>query len=300
MKAVLLRGYGDVEQLEYADTDEPVPHAGEVLVAVISTSVNPIDYKIQEGVMKDVMHLFPAILGRDVAGRVVGLGPGVTQFKVGDHVMGATNQTYAELLSCKADELTHIPQGLDVMAAGALPLVLITGAQLIERGLVPGAGERVLVTGAAGSVGRTAVYVAKQRGCRVIAGVKASQKSEANSLGADQVVALDSDSELASLPELDGIADTINGSTAGVIAKKLVKGGKFASVLGKPDAAVAAGVTVVPVFSQPDPKRLHELASDIQAGRFTIPISQTMRLSEIRQAHTAAEKGARGKVVLIP
>jgi len=301
MKAVLLRGYGGVDQLEYGDAPDPVPQAGEVLVKLISTSVNPIDYKVREGLMRDRVPLkFPAILGRDMAGEVIGIGAGVTQFKTGDRVMGFVNNTYAELVSAKAEALTLIPEGLDAENAGALPLVTITGAQLIERGVEPRGEATVLVTGAVGSVGRTAVHVAKQHGCRVFAGVKASQKKDAESLAADAIVALDEESGIASLPELDAIADTIGGEIAGKLVPKLKKSGTFASVLGQPDAAKKAGAEVKAVFAQPDARRLHQLAEDVRDGKFSIPIGKRMRLSEIREAHIEAEKGSKGKIILVP
>src|SRR5690242_3299332 len=114
MKAVLLRAYGDVDQLEYTDAPEPIPHEGEVLVRTIATSVNPVDYKIRSGAMKERMQLsFPAILGRDLAGEVVRVADAVTRFKPGDRVFGFVNHTYAEFVRAQAEALTTIPEGLD-------------------------------------------------------------------------------------------------------------------------------------------------------------------------------------------
>lgn len=301
MKAVLLHGYGSVDQLQYEDAPEPSPGRGEVLIRVISTSINPVDYKIRSGMMKDHMPLqLPTVLGRDVAGRVEALGPGVTRFKVGDKVMGLVNHSYAEYVVAPADVLTAIPEGLDPKEAGVLPLILLTGAQLMEKGVRPKAGERVLVTGAVGSVGRTAVFVAKQHGATVIAGVRTSQKSEAQTLGTDSVAAIDSDQEIANLPDLDAIADTVDGATIGKLIPKLKKSGRLASVLGKPDAAEQAGINVREVWSQPDPDRLFQLAEDFRDGKLKIPIVKRVPLSEIRQAQAAAEKDSGGKIAVLP
>ena len=161
MKAVLLHGYGGVDQLHYEDVPEPVPGPGEVRVRVIPTSVNPIDYKIRQGLMKESMSLqLPVILGRDVAGEVTAVGEGVTRFRAGDKVMGLVNHSYAEFLVADADVLTSIPDDLEPKEAGILPLITQTGAQLVEAGVQPKSGEVVLVTGAAGGVGRAAVFVA--------------------------------------------------------------------------------------------------------------------------------------------
>lgn len=301
MKAVLLRGYGGVDELDYTDSPQPEARAGEVLVRVISTSVNPVDYKIRQGAMKDRMPLkFPAILGRDVAGQVTAVGDGVTKFKLGDTVMGLVSHSYAEYLTAKADDLTKIPDGLDAKDAGVLPLVTLTGAQLIEKGVKPKSGEVVLITGAMGSVGRTAVFVAKEHGAKVIAGVREQQKSDAQSLGADSVVALDDDGEVGELPELDAIADTVGGEALGLALQKLKKSGRVASVLGKPDSAEKAGVAVEAVWSQPDAERLHALAGNFRDGKLTVPIAKRLPLSEIREAHTLAEKGVNGKIALLP
>jgi NADPH:quinone reductase-like Zn-dependent oxidoreductase len=301
MKAVLLRGYGDVDQLQYKDVPEPTPGSGEVLIRMISTSVNPIDYKIREGALKQEMPLdLPVVLGYDVAGEVAALGPGVENLSVGDKVMGLVNHSYAEYLTASATDLCRIPEGLDPQEAGVLPLILLTGAQLMENGVQPKSGEAILVTGAAGGVGRTAVFVAKQHGARAIAGVRAKQKKEAPSLGADSVVALDDDTDVAAMPEVDAIADTVNGATIGKLIPKLKKSGRLASVLGKPEAAEKAGIDVRLVWSRTDTARLYELAENVRDGKLKIPIASRLPLSEIRNAQRMAQDGANGKIALVP
>jgi NADPH:quinone reductase-like Zn-dependent oxidoreductase len=301
MKAVLLKAYGGVEQLGYGDVPDPKPGAGEVLVKVTATSLNPVDWKVRAGYMKDIMPLeLPAILGRDVAGVVAALGAGVTRFKVGDKVMGLVNHSYAEMLTAKADDLALVPEGLAMEQAAVIPLVTLTGAQLIEKGVKPKAGDMVLVTGALGSVGRTAIYVAKLHGALVIAGVRKSQKSEAQLLGAERVVSVDDDHEVAGLGELDGIADTVGGAVIEKLLPKLKKSGVLGTVLGKPAAAEKAGVRVAEVFCQPDAKRLAELADDVHEGDLEIPIGKRFTLSEMQEAHRVAEKGGVGKVLITP
>lgn len=301
MKAVVLYEYGGVDQLRYEDIPTPEPGPDEVQVRVLSTSVNPVDFKIRSGAMKDHIPLkLPAVLGRDLAGEVTSVGSGVRAFRAGDKVMGVVNHSYAEYLTTKADSLTLIPTGLDPEDAGALPLVLLTGAQLIEEGIQPEPGELILVTGAAGSVGRTAVFVARQHGARVIAGVRQSQKEETQSMRADSVLALDDDAEIAALSKLDAIADTVDGDTIGKLLAKLNSSGRLGTVLGKPAAAQKTGITVREVWSHPDPNRLCLLAVEFRDGRLEIPIAKRLPLSEIREAHQLAEKGAPGKIVLIP
>ena len=301
MKAVLLQGYGDVDQLLYGEAPEPQPGPGELLVKVLGTSVNPIDFKVRQGMMKEMMPVeFPVILGRDVAGEV--LAGGGDRFKTGQRVMGLLNHTYAELVTAKAEELTTIPDGLKTEDAAALPLILLTGCQLVELGVKPQPGETVLVTGALGSVGRTAVFVAKLHGATVIAGVRGSQLQEAEALGADSVVAIDDEAAISALAEVNAIADTVGGKVIGSLLGRLKQGGRLATVVGKPEAAAQRrDLHVVEVHAKPDAKRLHTLAENVQNGELKIPIAKVLPLAEIRGAQTLAEKGnAGGKIVLVP
>ena len=238
MKAVLLQGYGDVTRFSYEDLPMPVPAAGEVLVKTTAVSINPVDWKIRRGDLKEMMPInFPAILGRDLSGEVVALGEGVTDLKIGEQVFGLVNQSYAEYVACKVGDLARVPDALDAIDAAALPLVLLTGSQVIEVGIHPRPGETILITGAMGGVGRTAVHVAKQHGVHVIAGVRSSQKKEAEGLGADRIIALDDEKEIAGLPELDAVADMVGHETIDRILPHIRKNGVLATVLGAPESA---------------------------------------------------------------
>ena len=301
MKAVLLHAYGGVDQLFYEEAPLPEPGAGELLVRTIAVSINPIDFKVRRGDMKERMPLkFPAILGRDLSGEVAALGDGVTGFKIGDLVFGLVNRSYAEYVVCKPADLARIPANLDPVAAAALPLVLLTGSQVIEVGVRPRSSEVVLVTGAVGGVGRTAVHVAKQHGVRVIAGVRGSQRKEAEGLGAERIVALDDEKEIAGLPELDAVADMVGHEAIDRILPHIKKNGVLASVVGKPQSAEGRDLRVVPVFAQPNSARLAELGNDVARGLFSIPIGRKLKLSQIREAQQLAEKGGLGKIVLTP
>jgi NADPH:quinone reductase-like Zn-dependent oxidoreductase len=300
MKAVLLRGYGDVSQLSYEDVPEPLAAAGEVLVKTIAVSINPIDWKLRRGDLKEMMPLeFPTILGRDLSGEVVVLGEGVEGLKVGERVFGLVNRSYAEYVVCKPVDLARTPENLDGIDAAALPLVVLTGSQVIEVGVRPRPGEIILITGAIGGVGRTAVHVAKQHGAHVIAGVRSSQRAEAEGLGADRVIALDDEKEIAALPELDAVADMVGHETIDRILLRIKKNGVLATVLGAPPSAEGRDLRVVSIWAQPDSVRLEELGREVARGLFSIPISKRFELSQIREAQQLAEKGGIGKIVLI-
>ena len=276
MKAVVLYEYGDIDKLQY-ETNQQEPPFGpnEVRVRVRATSINPIDWKLRSGAARSRFPLqLPVILGRDLAGEVVDVGPDVKNFKKGDRVMALTNATYAEFATVRADILAPIPEGLSFEQAAALPLVLTTGAQLIERAVKPEPGWTILVTGAVGGVGRTAVHVARKHGAHVIAGVKSSQRDEAQKLGAERVVALDDDKDIATLHDLDAIADTVNGETIAKLLPAIKPGGVLGSVLGEPKAAAGRNIQVNAIMAQPDARRLYELAQEVARGEFTIPIAK--------------------------
>jgi NADPH:quinone reductase-like Zn-dependent oxidoreductase len=302
MKAVVLYEYGDVNKLQVEnDQQEPPFGPGEVRVRVRATSINPVDWKIRSGSARSRLPIdFPAILGRDLAGEVADVGRDVTGFQKGMRVMGLANGTYAEFTTVKADILAPIPDALSFEQAAALPLVLTTGAQLIERAVKVQPGWTVLVTGAVGGVGRTAVHVARKHGAHVIAGVKSSQREEASKLGADRVVSLEDENEVASLRDLNAIADTVGGETITRLLKTIKPGGVLGSVLGEPKEAAGKNIQVRAFMAQPDASRLYELAEDVARGEFTIPIAQVFRLDEARKAQDTAEHGhPQGKVLLV-
>jgi NADPH:quinone reductase-like Zn-dependent oxidoreductase len=300
MKAIVVHQYGGPEVLKYEDYADPVPGPGEVLVRVAAASVNPIDFKRRAGLTKDFYPLhFPGLIGVDMAGTVVKIGPGVEDFSIGDQVFAMADNTYAELCVVGAAILAKIPKGLDLIRAAALPLVTVTGNQLSSATEIK-VGETVMVVGALGNVGRSAVFTAKERGATVIAGVLRRQMDEAKTVGADQVVATDDDTAIANLPPLDAVADTVGGRTAEKLIVKVKPGGVFASVEGAPqNAAKYPSVKVVPVFSKFDRKTLEFMAEAVRDGKLVIPIGRTLPLSEAAQAQAAAEKGGIGKILLV-
>jgi NADPH:quinone reductase-like Zn-dependent oxidoreductase len=300
MKAVVVHQYGGPDVLKFEEYPDPVPGPGEVLVRVAATSVNPIDYKRRAGLTKDFYPMqFPSLIGVDIAGTVFKLGPGVEGFSVGDEVFAMADNTYAELCVVKAAVLAKVPKGLDLIQAAALPLVTVTGNQLLSATGIK-AGQTVLVVGAAGNVGRSAVFTAKERGAKVLAGVLKRQIEEAKTVGADQVVATDDDTAIANLPPLDAVADTVGGRTAEKLIAKVRAGGVYASVVEAPqNSAKYPSVKVVHVFSKFDRKTLEVMAEAVRDGKLVIPISRKLPLSKAAEAQAAAEKGGVGKVLLV-
>jgi NADPH:quinone reductase-like Zn-dependent oxidoreductase len=305
MKAIVVHQYGGPEVLKFEDYPDPVPGSGEVLVRVAAASVNPIDYKRRAGLTKEFYPLqFPGLIGVDIAGTVFKLGPGVEGFSVGEQVFAMADNTYAELCVVKAAVLAKVPKGLDLIQAAALPLVTVTGNQLLQATGIQ-AGQTVLVVGAAGNVGRSAVFTAKARGATVIAGVLKRQivgvqSGDAKTNGADQAVATDDDTAIANVPPVDAVADTVGGRIAEKLIAKVKPGGVYSSVVVLPqNAAAFPSVKVVHVFSRFDRKTLEFMAEAVRDGKLVIPISQRLPLSEAAEAQAVAEKGGAGKILLV-
>ncbi len=299
MRAIVVTGYGDVDKLEVRNVPEPSAGPGEVKVRVTASSVNPIDLKLRSGVYRQTRPLeFPAILGRDASGEVVAVGTGVRSIHVGAKVLGLVNRAYAEYVVDKEQVWAELPASMDPVDAGALPLVTLTGTQLIEAAVRPRSGDVVLITGALGSVGRSAVFAARTLGARVLAGVRRSQQEEAAKLNVE-VVAIDDDSAIAQLPQLDSIADTVGGQTIHKLLAKVKTGGVIGSVLGEPPGAKERGLVVHAYMVHADGTRLAELARAVMEGKLVIPIAMKFPLAEIREAQTLAARGAGGKVLLL-
>jgi NADPH:quinone reductase-like Zn-dependent oxidoreductase len=299
MKAAVLVGYGGVDQLELREVPEPKTGPGQVKVRVVGASINPIDWKLREGAKRPGLNLeLPAILGRDASGDVVEVGAGVTRFRAGARVAGLVWGGYAERVVANEEAWAQIPENLDLVDAAAIPLVTLTGAELVDEGVQPRAGDTVLVTGALGSVGRVAVFVAKSRGVKVWAGVRAAQKDAAAALGVEGVVALEDEVDCRRLPPLDGIADTVGASITERLLGRVRRGGVVASVASDPKGAHERGLEVRHISAHPDPDCLTSMVRAVAEGTLVIPIAKRFPLSEIREAQELAEKGAGGKVLL--
>ena len=301
MKASVLYEYGGPENLKYQDFPNPIAGEGEVLVRVAATSVNPVDYKMRSGEAKARFPVqFPGILGRDIAGTVRELGAGVSGFEPGDRVLALGLHSYAELAVVKAMDLVQVPDGMDLVECAALPLVSLTGSQLVSRGTNIQSGQTILIAGAVGGVGRAAVMTAKKAGAIVIAGVRKRQLEEAATLGADEVVALDDSEATAKLGFVDAVADTVGHETAEKLLGKVKQGGIFASVLGPPaNAKLHPTVNIQAVVCESDAPLLQALVQDILAKRYSIPIDRMVPLEDAGKAQAAAEKGGIGKVLIL-
>src|SRR5712672_64055 len=193
MKAIRIHNYGGPEVLQYEDAPRPKPQAGEVLIRVHAAGVNPIDWKVRQGHMKDFWpHKFPLILGWDLSGVVEELGRGVSRFKIGDEVYSVPDVSrdgaYAEYIVVRESEIALKPKSLHHIRAATVPLAALTAWQaLFDTGqLQP--GQRVLIHGGSGGVGHFAVQLAKWKGAYVFATASTKNQELLRELGADEII----------------------------------------------------------------------------------------------------------------
>jgi NADPH:quinone reductase-like Zn-dependent oxidoreductase len=304
MRAVVLHEYGGPEKLKFEDdVPEPQISGSTVLIAAAAASVNPIDWKLRSGMrQKDSPLSFPAILGRDVSGIVRVVGANVKHFKAGDRVLALSNATYAELVAVDGADVTHLPDGVDLADAAAIPLISLTGDQLVRLATNVKKGEVVLITGALGSVGRAAVHTAKKIGALVIAGVRGRELDDARSLGVSDVLAIDDDEAIEKFRLVDAIADTVGGNVAAKLIVKVKPGGSLGYTAFLPENAASQNpaVKITRVLAKPDPSKVREFADDVRDGKFDLPIGRRMPLRDAAEAHVLAETGGIGKILLLP
>jgi NADPH:quinone reductase-like Zn-dependent oxidoreductase len=303
MRAVVLHEYGGPEKLKFEDNvPEPQTSGTTVLIAAVAASVNPIDWKMRSGMrQKDFPLSFPAILGRDVSGVVRAVGTNVKHFKPGDRVLALSNATYAELVAVDDSDVSHLPDGVDLTDAAAIPLVALTGDQLVRLAMNLKKGQVVLVTGALGGVGRAAVHTAKKIGAQVIAGVRGKELDDARALGVSGVLAIDDDGAIEKFRLVDAIADTVGGDVAAKLIAKVKQSGSFGYTAVLPESAAAQNpaVKITRVRVQPDPSKVREFADDVRDGKFVLPIGRRMPLRDAAEAHVLGEKGGIGKILLL-
>jgi len=306
MKAAEIHAFGGPEEFRIDTVPEPVPGPCEIRVRVAGAGVNPVDVKARRGYLNEWMPMtFPARLGGDVAGIVDAVGPGVTGFAVGDRVMGMVNPmangAYAEKLAFYASSFAKVPEGMDLVDAAALPTGVLTGLQLIEKAVVPRAGQKGLVTGAGGSTGRAAVLAALEVGAIVYAGVRGSNRDAVADLPVAGVIDLADEAALKAAGPCDFIADTI-GPEAGKLFAHVVPYGTVATIAvpgpTPPADSTQRFSSLIVIF---DRERLERFARDQVAGRHRMPVAHRLPLSKVTVAHGLMEQGGvGGKIVLIP
>ena len=307
MKAVRIHTYGGAEQLTYEEVVPPQePGTGQVVVQVQAASVNPIDWKIREGWLKDFFpYEMPLILGTDMAGVVTAVGADVSTLEPGQSVYGLADMTlsgaYAEYAVGLASAIAPKPQSLDYLQAASVPVVAMTAWQaLVEVGQVL-AGQSILIHAAAGGVGGYAVQFAKQQGLYVVGTASAQNLDWVRDLGADEVLDYRQIPFEEKVRDLDMVLDTVGADTQTRSLDVLKPGGILVTTVSPPDQdlVIAKGVRAVMMAVEPTAAKLTEITALIDAGKIKLPPYLVLPLTEARQAHDISQgRHLRGKLVL--
>jgi len=306
MKAVRIHSYGGPEVLQYEAAPRPKPGKGEVLIRVHAAGVNPIDWKVRAGYMKDfIPHSFPLILGWDASGVIGEVGPSVSRFKKGDEVYSLPDHTrngaYAEYIVVRESEVALKPNALHHVRAAAVPLATLTAWQALFDTAQLQPRQRVLIHGAAGGVGHFAVQLAKWKGAHVIGTASAKNHELLYKLGADELIDYTTQRFEDVTRNIDVVLDTIGGDTQERSWQVLKKGGILVSFVQSPseNKAKEHGVRGIRLGARPNGQELVEIAKIVDAGKLAPVIDRILPLSEARRAHELSQSGhTRGKIVL--
>jgi NADPH:quinone reductase-like Zn-dependent oxidoreductase len=306
MKAVCIYSYGGPEVLVYEDAPCPHPGKGEVLVKVHAAGINPVDWKIREGHLKEMLHhTLPLILGWDVSGVVEALGVNLTRLKLGDEVFSrpdiSRDGAYAEFIVIRESELALKPRSVDHIHAAALPLAGLTAWQTLFDAGGLAAGQRVLIHAAAGGVGSLAVQLAKWKGAHVIGTASEPNHDFLRKLGVDQVVDYERERFEDVVQPVDLVLDTLGGDIQERSWKVLKRGGILVSVVNPPSAETASahGARQAFVFVKPDATQLAEIAKLADADKIKAIVETILPLSDATRGQELSQRGhTRGKIVL--
>ena len=305
MRAIRQTVLGGPEVLELVEVPRPRPGPTEVLVRVTAAGVNPLDWKTRaRGVF---LREPPFTVGADLAGIVDEVSEGVTRFAVGDRVFGMPRfpheaGAYAEYVTAPARQLAAIPPGLGDVEAAALPMAGLTAWQALVETAAVGAGDRVLIHGAAGGIGHVAVQIARARGATVIGTARPARLPFLATLGVH--VALDhaADWTAAGIGDVDVALDLVGGDTALRSVPVIRDGGLLLGVssgIGRAREAAGGRIRVTYLLVEPDRDGLEALAGLVAAGALRAEVAGTFPLEAAARAHRIGEAGqVPGKLVL--
>ncbi|MBU5363945.1 NADP-dependent oxidoreductase [Enterococcus devriesei] len=306
-RAIVIENYGHADQLKESKVELPELGEHQVLVKVHATSVNPIDWKLREGYLAQMMPWeFPITLGWDVAGEIAAIGSKVKDWQVGQKVFARPETTrfgtYADYTIVDDHLLARKPDNVSFEEAAAVPLAGLTAYQaLFTHGQLK-AGEKVLIHAGAGGVGIYAIQLAKNAGATVI--TTASEKNHAllKELGADQVIDYHTTDFSEVLENVDLVFDTMGGEVQANSFKILNEQGRLISIVGQPDEELAKTVAVAEsIWLQPNGEQLQVIADLMAAGKVKSVIGHTYPLTAagVKEAHElSATHHAKGKIVL--
>ncbi len=301
IKAVRIAQYGGSDQLKYEEIPLPEIGPGYVLAKVRYAGLNPIDWKIREGYMKNFRPVsFPLTLGQDFAGEIVAGGGDSGPFQTGERVFGFGDGTYAEFTAAAITGIAAIPGKMEFAVAAALPTSGLTALQAIRDYVQPKPGTRILIHGAAGAIGSFATQIAKRWGAQVIGTASGEDIVYLRSLGHVQVVDYKQE-RFESVGQVDAVLDLVGGETATRSFAVVKKGGVMVSTVGAANAELAAraGIRGVNMVSKGNAGDLSEIAGLVERGDVKPRMGEVFLLQQAREAQDASQQGrAKGKILL--
>ncbi|HET9483281.1 MAG TPA: NADP-dependent oxidoreductase [Xanthomonadales bacterium] len=326
----MLRSYGGPGHAELRDVPVPDPARGEIRVRVEAAGLNPVDYKIRNGMLRVVQgYRMPVVLGNELAGVVDACGEGVTRFAPGDRVFARVEKhrlgAFAQYACVGESVAARAPATVDAVHAAAVPLAALTALQGLREQLQAAPGKRLLIAGGAGGVGSFAIPLAKHLGAHVTTTASPRGDALVRKLGADAVVDYTREPLSAHARAFDGAFDLVGGSTLPALFGCVRRGGRVVSIAGLPEVrtalrdldkpllaplffvlslgstarAIVRGVDYRYLFMRPDGAMLAELASLVDAGTLPVTIDRVFAFEQIADAMAYLEAGhAKGKVVV--
>jgi NADPH:quinone reductase-like Zn-dependent oxidoreductase len=301
IKAVRIAQYGGSDQLKYEEIPLPEIGPGYVLAKVRYAGLNPIDWKIREGYMKNFRPVsFPLTLGQDFAGEIVAGGGDSGRFQTGERVFGFGDGTYAEFTAAAITGIAAIPGKMEFPVAAALPTSGLTALQAIRDYVQPKPGTRILIHGAAGAIGSFATQIAKGWGAQVIGTASGEDIVYLRSLGHVQVVDYKHE-RFETVGQVDAVLDLIGGETATRSFAVVKKGGVMVSTVGGANAELAAraGIRGVNMVSKGNPADLSEIAGLVVRGDVKPRMGEVFRLEQAREAQDLSQEGrGKGRILL--
>ena len=311
MKSAQINKYGSSEVIEInQSTPEPSVSLGKVLVDIKAAGVNPVDWKISEGHMQQLVSLqFPSTLGVDFSGVIKQIGEGISpsDFKQGDEVYGQAgvinggSGAFAEMALANTESIANKPKRLSHAEAAGLPLVGVSAWQALVENIGLSKGQKILIHGGAGGIGSIAIQLAKYLGADVATTVSINDKQFVQELGADQVIDYKTQTFEDLLHDYDAVFDTVGDETYRRSFKVIKKGGVIVSMLDQPDSELMNqyGVKAIFQFTQADRERLTKLAQWVDENNIRVNVEKTFLLDEAGDAlDYQKDVHPRGKVVL--
>ena len=313
MKAVIFNEFGGKEKLDLTEVQKPQPTGDEVLVRIKAAGVNPVDWKIREGWLKDLMpHEFPIIPGWDLAGVVEETGDRIDRLKKGDQVYAyhrrpvVQHGTYAEYAAVPENYVAISPQRISFEESASIPLAALTAYQAVYDAVELQEGQSILIVGASGGVGGFGVQFASLVGARVTAIASEKNHAYVQGLGAEHAICYTKGDFEKSVKAIhpsgaDVVFDLIGGESLKTAGKCVKNGGKIVSITDDPRSHVPEdrGIQSHFVFVEPNAKQLDHIRELVDSGKLKTHLSAVHPLSDVRKAHAEMESGHTcGKIVL--